>query len=176
MGPMNLAELVDCILHWRDTTPNGSKRALADSVLAKSDLKLDKALLVGSQVVLRISQMQEVGNEEVSLIAFRKVCDYDDRPVLICVMSSRGMRLVLANTTCIEKVSERSYKLTNDNLIGGVFESDVRSAVDGVANLPANFATLWAAHKASDRKANIERIVATTQEMHARTAAAKSAR
>jgi hypothetical protein len=169
---MNLAELVDCILPWRDATPNGSKRRLVDNLLAKTDLELDKALLIGSQCVLRISQMQESGNETNALAAFRKVCDYDDKPVLVCLMTSRGMRLLLANTTFIEKVSERSYKLTNENLVGGVLESDLLSAVGGVANLPANFATLWATHAASDRAANIQRIVTTTQEMHAASAAA----
>jgi hypothetical protein len=169
---MNLAELVDCILQWRDATPNGSKRRLADAVIAKSDLQLDKALLVGSQCVLRISQMQESGNESNALAAFHKICDYDDKPVLVCLMTSRGMRLLLANTTFLEKVSERSYKLAADNLVGGVLESDLLSAVNGVANLPANFEALWATHTASDRTANIQRIVTATQEMHARAAAA----
>lgn len=169
---MNLAELVDCILQWRNATPNGSKRLLADALVAKTDLQLDKALLVGSQCVLRISQMQEAGNEANAIAAFHKICDYDDKPVLVCLLTSRGMRLVLANTSFIAKVSERSYKLTNDNLVGGVLESDLMSAVDGVANLPANFEQLWAAHAASDRAANIARIVAATQEMHAAAAAA----
>jgi hypothetical protein len=82
------------------------------------------------------------------------------------------MRLLLANTTFLEKVSERSYKLAADNLVGGVLESDLLSAVNGVANLPANFEALWATHAASDRTANIQRIVTSTQEMHARAAAA----
>lgn len=169
---MNLAELVDCILQWRDATPNGSKRRLVDSLIAKTDLELDKALLVGSQCVLRISQMQESGNEANAIAAFHKICDYDDKPVLVCLMTSRGMRLLLANTTFLGKVSERSYKLTADNLVGGVLESDLLSAVNGVANLPANFEALWATHAASDRAANIQRIVTATQEMHAQSAAA----
>ena len=53
-----------------------------------------------------------------------------------------------------------------------VYGADIRAALDGVANLPANFEQLWLAHAASDRAANVQRLVAATQAMHAAAAAA----
>lgn len=168
---MNLAQLVDFLLKWRDANPNGTKKALAAAVTAQSDLRLDKALLVGAECVLRINQMQEAGNDSNAVAALHKLCDYDDRPIVVCLLTTRGMRLLLANTSLIEKVSERSYRLANENLVGSVLDEDILSALDGIANLPENFEKLWAAHQGSDHTLNVERIVGSTQAMHAISAA-----
>ena len=121
---MHLAELVAFLLNWRDANPNGSKKVLAAEVLARTDLKLDKALLVGKHCVLRISQMQEVGNDSSAVAAFRKIEEYDDRPIVVCLFTSRGMRLLLANSTFLEKVSDRSYRLTSEHLAGSILDAD----------------------------------------------------
>ncbi len=168
---MNLTQLVDFLLKWRDTNPKGTKKALAAAVTAQSDLRLDKALLVGAECVLRINQMQQAGDDSYAVAALHKLCEYDDRPIVVCLLTTRGMRLLLANTSLIEKVSERSYRLANENLTGSVLDTDILAALDGIANLPDNFEKLWTAHQASDRIANIERIVGTTQAMHAVSAA-----
>ena len=173
---MHLAELVDFLLKWRDANAHGSKKALAAAVLAQTDLKLDKALLVGKHCVLRISQMNEVGNDSSAVAAFRKIHEYDGRPIVVCLFTSRGMRLLLANTTLVEKVSERSYRLAVDHLAGSIVDSDILAAHEGVANLPANFDKLWAAHLAIKSADNLERIVAATTAMHAAAAAANPGR
>lgn len=173
---MNLDELLDSILKWREANPHGSKRELAAMLVEASDLKLDKALLVGSQCVLRISQMEGAGNASNALAAFHKICDHDDKPFVVCLLTKKGMRLMLANTSCIATVSDRSYKIRTDNLVGGVLESDLVEERDGVANRPENFAQLWAAHTAADHTAEIERIVAATRERHASEAAANPGR
>jgi len=168
---MNLAQLVDFLIKWRDAHPQGTKKALAAAVTAQSDLRLDRALLVGAECVLRINQTQERGNDSKAIAALRKLHEYDDRPIVACLLTAGGMRLVMANTLLIEKVSDRSYKLSNDHLTGSVLDTDILAAHQGIANLPDNFEKLWAAHVASDRAANIERLVATTQAMHAASAA-----
>lgn len=173
---MHLAELVAFLLQWRDANPKGSKKALAAAVTTQSDLQLDKALLISTHSVLRISQMDEVGNDSHEVAAFRKLCDYDDRPIVTCLLTSRGMRLVLANTSLLEKVSSRSYKLSTDNITGSILDTDIRSALNGVANVPENFEQLLAAHENSDLTENIARIVATTLEMHALAASNKQER
>ena len=173
---MHLAELVAFLLNWRDANPNGSKKVLAAEVLARTDLKLDKALLVGKHCVLRISQMQEVGNDSSAVAAFRKIEEYDDRPIVVCLFTSRGMRLLLANSTFLEKVSDRSYRLTSEHLAGSIFDSDILAAHEGIANLPANFDKLWAVHLATNPADNLSRIVGATKAMHAQVAAANPGR
>ena len=169
---MKLAALVEFLLKWRDAHPEGTKKALVAAVTAQSDLRLEKALLVGSDCVLRINQMQEAGNDSNAVAALWKLHDYDDLPIVACLLTSKGMRLMLANLSLIEQVSDRSYKLAEGNLTGSVLDSDIRAALDGVANLPAQFEQLWSAHAASDRAANVQRLVAATQAMHAAAAAA----
>ena len=173
---MHLAELVDFLLKWRDANTGGSKKMLSAAVLAQTDLKLDKALLISKHCVLRISQMQEVGNDSAAVAAFRKICEFDDRPIVVCLFTSRGMRLLLANSTFLEKVSDRSYRLTADHLAGSILDSDILAAHDGIANLPANFDKLWSMHQAIEPAANLARIVAATKDMHARAAAANPGR
>ncbi|MEO6596807.1 MAG: hypothetical protein ABIP94_18830 [Planctomycetota bacterium] len=168
---MNLAQLADFLLEWRSDHPVGSKKALVAAVAGQTDLRPDKALLVGPQWVLRISQMEERGNDSNAIVALRKIHEYDDRPIVVCLLTALGMRLVLANTSFVEKVSDRSYRLAKDHLTGSVLDTDILAAYDGVANLPANFDKLWAVHVASDAAANMERIVAATQAMHASAAA-----
>lgn len=173
---MKLAELVESLTKWRDANPKGSKRDLAAAITAQSDLKLDKALLIGSQCVLRISQMNEVANDSNAVLSFRKLFEHDHLPVIICLLTSRGMRLLLGNTSFIERVSDRSYRIAVDNLTGSILDSDIASALDGVANLPNNFEQLWAVHQGSDRAANVERIVAATKDVHASEARANPGR
>lgn len=171
---MHLAELVALLQQWRQANPNGSKKALAQTVTAQSDLQLDKALLIGAHCVLRISQMEAAGNDSHEIAAFRKFCDHDDRPILVCLLTARSMRLVLANTSLLETVSSRSYRITDGNITGSILDSDILAARDGIANLPENFERLWAIHQNCDRGAEIARIVASTQAMHAAEAEAKS--
>ena len=169
---MQFVELVDFLLKWRDANPTGSKKVLSAAVLAQCDLKLDKALLVGKHCVLRISQMQEVGNDSSAVAALRKIDEYDDRPIVVCLFTTRGMRLLLANTTFLEKVSDRSYRLTTDHLTGSIVDSDILAAHGGIANLPANFKKLWAVHQEADKAENLARIVTATKDLHARSALA----
>ena len=111
-----------------------------------------------------------------AVVSFRKLFEHDHLPVIICLLTSRGMRLLLGNTSFIERVSDRSYRIAVDNLTGSILDSDIASALDGVANLPNNFEQLWAVHQGSDRAANVERIVAATKDVHASEARANPGR
>ncbi|MFK7742387.1 MAG: hypothetical protein AB8H80_18885 [Planctomycetota bacterium] len=173
---MHLAEIVQFLLQWHNANAKGSKKQLAAALTAQTDLQFDRALWHNEHCALRVSQMQEVGNESDSVLAFRKICEHDDRPIVVCLLTSKGMRLLLANTTLVETVSDRSYKLRANNLTGSILDSDIRAAHEGIANIPGNFAKLWQAHQDQDPAANLERIVAATAERHARELAANPGR
>jgi hypothetical protein len=52
----------------------------------------------------------------------------------------------LANSTFIRKISHSSHKLTESNIRGTILGHDISREYEGIANVPANSATLYESH------------------------------
>lgn len=160
---MRLGEFVDFNCRWRDEHPEGAKAALAAALSEQFALEKDGALLVGAAAAVRVNQIRTGSSYSNTVVAFRKLQQYDDRPILACLLHPAGVDLRLANTTFVAKVSHSSHGFSLQHPVGSILGSDIGLWHDGVPNEPARFEELWEHHRATDAGANLARVAAATQ-------------
>ncbi|WP_416201196.1 MAG: TIR domain-containing protein [Thermocaproicibacter melissae] len=139
----------------------GDKELLADAVQREFGLEQDRKLYYCDDFALRFSKSEKkrMSNTVLSLSALQK---YDDRPVIVCIVSKATNYLMLANTTFLQKISHSSQNLRVDNIRGSFNGSDILEFVDGIENSPENFPELFAMHSSFTFQENLERLVEAT--------------
>ncbi len=160
---MSLSALVRFVQEWRTASPAGMKDALVAALIEHFSLEQDGALLVGSQFVVRVSQNSADAGFPNAVVALKKIVKYDDRPVIVCLITPNRCVLLLANTTFLRKVSHSSHSLAEHKLVGSILGSDVLPSHEGTSNTPDNFARLWKRHQQTDRASNLLRIITATR-------------
>ena len=137
------------------------KQALADKVKKKFCLVLDRKLYYCDNFAIRFSQAmsERFGNTVLSLSALQK---YDDRPVIICIVMPTKNYMLLANTTCLKKISHSSQQLRIDNIKGSFNGSDILRTIADIQNTPDNFEKLFAIHQCYSFNENLTRLVEST--------------
>lgn len=160
---MILVDLVEFVNSWRQRNPRGSKADLAAATLVRFRLAKDGALLIGERFAVRFCQSKFERNFPNGVVAIAKIVQHDHLPVVVCVLTPVGCRLMLANTTFLSKVSHSSHAIARDNLRGTILGTDILTEIAGFANEPRHFRDLWQVHERADRMEHLARIVDATQ-------------
>lgn len=137
------------------------KGDLAAIIKKEFGLVQDRKVFVCDDFAIRfsLSNKKRMGNTVLSLSALQK---YDDKPFIVCVVSSSVNYLMLANTTFLKKISHSSQELRVDNIKGSFNGGDIMDVINGVENSPENFETLYAIHTGFSFQDNLERLVEST--------------
>ncbi|HZL79967.1 MAG TPA: hypothetical protein VFC17_14115, partial [Candidatus Limnocylindrales bacterium] len=96
------------------------------------------------------------------VVSLAKVKEFDDRPLLVCLLKPSGVQTFLANSTFIKKVSQTSQKLTISRIRGTFLGHDILRRYQEIENLPTNFEALYEIHTQFSWDENLARIVEAT--------------
>lgn len=137
------------------------KKKLAELVKKEFDLVKDRSVYYCDDFAIRFSQSENkrMSNTVLSLSALQK---YDDKPFIVCVVSSKVNYLMLANTTFLKKISHSSQELRVDNIKGSFNGGDIMMEFESLENEPASFECLFAYHSGLTFQDNLERLVEST--------------
>lgn len=139
----------------------GDKEKLSAIVQKAFALVKDRKVYTGDYFSIRFSKSENrrMGNTVLSLSTLQK---YDDKPFVVCIVSSTTNYLMLANTTFLKKISHSSRELRVDNIKGSFNGSDIMSDFQTIENEPKNFRALFAFHEGLSFQDNLERLVEAT--------------
>lgn len=137
------------------------KKKLAEIVKKEFNLVKDRSVYYCDDFAIRFSQSENkrMSNTVLSLSALQK---YDDKPFIVCVVSSKVNYLMLANTTFLKKISHSSQELRVDNIKGSFNGGDIMMEFESLENEPASFEHLFAYHSGLTFQDNLERLVEST--------------
>jgi hypothetical protein len=141
-----------------------NKTALAALVYERFSCVKDRSVYYTRDFAIRFSKANSpvLSNTILSLSALQK---YDDRPFIVCISAPLRNYLLLANTTFLSKISHSSQELRVDNIKGSFNGSDIIRNIDGIVNTPVNFEELFALHQNFTFEENLERLVASTNDI-----------
>lgn len=144
-----------------DNNGIADKKKLAEIVKKEFDLVKDRSVYYCEDFAIRFSQSENkrMSNTVLSLSALQK---YDDKPFVVCVVSSKVNYLMLANTTFLKKISHSSQELRVDNIKGSFNGGDIMMEFESLENEPASFERLFAYHSGLSFQDNLERLVEST--------------
>lgn len=139
----------------------GEKAKLTKLVTEEFALIQDRSVYYRPEFAVRFSSAQgeSFSNTILSLSNLQKI---DDRPFLVCVVTPRENRLLLANSTFLRKVSHSSQELRENNIRGSFNGSDIMRNFEDIANIPANFERLYNIHEGIGFDGNLLRLVEAT--------------
>ena len=137
------------------------KVKLSKLVQDKFSLVQDRKVFYCKDFAIRFSKSENkrMSNTVLSLSALQK---YDNRPFVVCIVSSGTNYMELANTTFLKKISHSSQELRVDNIKGSFNGSDIMNPVNGLENCPNNFKELFLFHSGFTFDENLERLVEST--------------
>ncbi len=153
-----IQELVDFVNSNQSIT---DKVVFTNKLIDTFSLNIDRKILYCDSFAVRISysKTETVSN---TILALRKIKVYDNIPILVIVVSPASHKIVLANSTCIKKVSHSSHGLTKTNIVGSINFCDISTNIDGTPNTPENFEMLFNLHSKIGFDANLDRLVKAT--------------
>ncbi|WP_130471250.1 hypothetical protein [Candidatus Magnetaquicoccus inordinatus] len=153
-----LNELIECIVSNHGI---GDKAKLAQIVYKQFKLTKDRSVYSRSEFAIRFSSAagEHFSNTVLSLSNLHKV---DNRPFLVCLVTSQKNYLYLANSTFLRKISHSSQKFRVDNIRGSFNGSDIVRKFENIDNNPENFAKLYNIHEVIGFEGNLERLVEAT--------------
>ncbi len=156
-----VSELVAFLRQYSQEHPGCAKDALAKATANYFALVKERSVYTGPDFSIRFSTASgaSFSNVVISLSAIKK---YDHRPFVVCVVRPHGIQPLLANTTCLKKVSHSSHQLRIDNIRGSILGHDILRNYEGVENVPANFDNLFAIHQGFTWAENLARLVERT--------------
>lgn len=161
---MKLAEFAEFALAWRRQRPDGTKEDFCAVAAQRFALTRKGALWVGNDLCIRANQSRGEAFTN-TVVSVRKLLQYDDRPIVACQLFPGGLRLLLANTTFVTKVSHSSHGFRTEHPIGSILGTDIAPQHAGIVNEPGGFARLWALHAAADPAVNLARIATATSSL-----------
>lgn len=154
----------DAILHiveYLEQNKGLDKEKIKRKVMLDFNLIEDRSVYYCDEFALRFSSSTTsyFSNCILSLSNLKK---YDDRPFIVCVVMPNENYLLLANTSCLKKISHSSQDLRINNIRGTFLGSDIMREIDGIRNEPKNFKDLFLFHEQFGFSGNLERLVEAT--------------
>ncbi len=137
------------------------KRRLCELVVSEFHLTRDRSVYYCPEFAVRFSSAASLSfsNTVLSLSNLRKI---DDRPFLVCVTTPSENHLLLANSTLLRKISHSSQAFRENNIRGSFNGSDIVRDLEGIENVPSNFARLFDIHTEIGFDGNLARLVEAT--------------
>ena len=130
--------------------------------------KKQRSVFACSGFAFRFSEANK-GSFSNVVLSLSALQNYDDQPFVVCVVRPTSLDFLLANTTFLKRISHSSHHLTVDNVRGSFLGHDILSEYDDIPNIPANFERLFALHQPFTWGENLERLVAATNAIAARS-------
>ena len=167
MRPETSASLQRVINFINNLTSDLSKNEIQVKVQDEFELTKDRSVFYNNEFAIRFSKAnsERFGNTVLSLSALMK---FDDKPFVVCLCTPTQRYFLLANTTCIKKISHSSRDLTMSNIRGSFNGTDIARELDGIANSPENFDFLHSIHESITSEENLERLVEATNSIKSR--------
>lgn len=137
------------------------KAKLRDLLVTEFGLTRDRSVFYCADFAIRLSSANSP-NFSNTVLSLSNLQKFDDRPVLVCVVTPTANHLLLANTTMLRKISHSSQQLREDNIRGSFNGSDIFRDLDGIANMPTNLSRLFAIHAEIGFDGNLPRLVEAT--------------
>ena len=138
-----------------------NKQTVISEIQKKFSLVKDRSVFYCDDFAIRFSQSKSK-NMANTVLSLSKLQKYDDRPFIVCIVSSRENYLLLANTTFLKRISHSSMQLREDNIKGSFNGSDILTLFNGIQNSPENFEELFSIHKEYSFEDNLKRLVEST--------------
>lgn len=147
----------------------GDKDKVAGAIHNQFELSMNNTVHYRDEFAIRFSYSKRnspfFSNTILSLSQLKK---YDTRPFFVCLVTPEVNYLYLANTTLLKKISHSSKDLRVDNIRGSFNGSDIFRSLENISNIPANFEELYAIHEGFTFEENLQRLVATTNDIQPR--------
>ena len=145
----------------KDKDGINDKIMLSKLVADKFNLVKDRKIYYCRNFAIRFSpsKNKSFSNTVLSLSNLQK---FDDRPFVVCLVTSSNNHLYLANTTLLKKISHSSQELRENNIRGSFNGSDIIREFEGIANSPENFERLFHIHEGIGFDGNLLRLVEAT--------------
>lgn len=163
---MSVQELVDFLKS--SDCPQHNKKDLVDVLRDRFALTRDKSVYYGDSFALRVSSSKSTkfGNTVLALSSLQK---YDRVPFLVILVSAvSDIKVLLANSTFLKRISHSSHNLRVNNICGSFNVSDVYRDYAGVPNDIDHLDELFAFHVEMPWKENLIRLVEATNQIEAR--------
>jgi hypothetical protein len=143
------------------TNATGNKSKLINLVRSHFALTQDRSVYYCNSFAVRFcySASGSFSNTVLSLSNLQK---YDNIPFVVCLVTSRENKLLIANTTFLKKISHSSQQLRVDNIRGSFNGSDIMHEFNGIENKSDNLEKLFAYHYEVGFDGNLERLVEAT--------------
>lgn len=156
--------VLDLVDFLQDQNQIRNKDVLKELVKNRYSLTIDRKVYYCKAFAIRFSSAKNknFSNTILSLSALQK---YDDRPFIVCAVLPDENYLLLANSSCLKKISHSSKELRIDNIKGSFNGSDIMRNVSGIDNSPENFKDLYLFHEATSFEENLERLVEATNKI-----------
>ncbi|MBR7001438.1 MAG: hypothetical protein IKI11_02085 [Neisseriaceae bacterium] len=156
-------ELVSFI---RENNGISDKSKLTDLVKTRFNLIKDRSVYYCEFFAIRFCKLnnQTFSNTVLSLSSLQK---YDNKPFIVCLVTSTENYLLLANTTFLTKISHSSQTLRVDNIKGSFNGSDIMRNFEEFKNIPENFEFLFTSHENYSFEDNLIRLVENTNNISA---------
>lgn len=139
----------------------GDKVKLAALVQRQFGLTKDRSIYYCDWFAIRFCKAasRAFGNTVLSLSALQK---YDNRPVIVCLVTPNQNYLMLINSTFLKKISHSSQELRVDNIKGSFNGSDIMKFYEDIENCSENFEYLFTSHENFTFNENLTRLVEAT--------------
>ena len=140
------------------------KTLLEDIVKTQFNLNKSRSVFYCNEFAIRfsISKNKKMGN---TVLALSRLKLFDDRPFIVCIVSTNKNHLLLANSTFLKKISHSSQNLRIDNIRGSFNGSDILTTFEEIENTPQNFEKLFEIHNTISFEENLERLVGNTNQI-----------
>ena len=157
----NKTKIAALVQFVKDNADVVTKDDFATKLQNKFELKCDKPIYYCNHFAVRLaySKGTSVSN---TIIALSRLKAYDHLPFFVIVISPKGHRIVMANSTCINKISHSSAELRIDNIKGSINFSDILQKIGEINNIPENFESLFDYHSSLGFDGNLKRLVENT--------------
>lgn len=153
-----IQKLVDFVNNNKDLV---DKAVFKNKLQSEFNLKTDRTVYYCDDFAVRVSY-SKTATVSNTVLGLAKIKAYDNIPLFVIVVSPIGHKIVLANSTCVKKVSHSSHKLTLTKIIGSINFSDISSEILGIKNIPENFEEIFNLHLTIGFNNNLKRLVDAT--------------
>ncbi|MBR6613783.1 MAG: hypothetical protein IKK84_03355 [Clostridia bacterium] len=153
-----IQKLVDFVNNNKDLV---DKAVFKNKLQSEFNLKTDRTVYYCDDFAVRVSY-SKTATVSNTVLGLAKIKAYDNIPLFVIVVSPANHKIVLANSTCVKKVSHSSHKLTLTKIIGSINFSDISSEIFGIKNIPENFEEIFNLHLTIGFNNNLKRLVDAT--------------
>jgi len=156
-----IKELIDFVKSLDGT---GDKEKVKSLVQERFLLIKDRSVFYNDSFAIRFGYNGKNDKKHISntVLGLSAIKNYDNKPLIFCIITHSVNHLLLINTTFLKKVSHSSKDLRVNNIRGSINCSDIMMEYDGIPNEPSNFESLYAYHSEIAFEDNLERLVENT--------------